>query len=74
MTRCDAQYAGVLAFDILRNDFHRPFVNGKANRDNIEEQITIGVLSGDLEPVTQKEVDLAINLVDDLILMERNKK
>lgn len=72
--RCDAQYAGVLAFDILRNDFHRPFVNGKANRDNIEEQITIGVLSGDLEPVTQKEVDLAINLVDDLILMERNKK
>lgn len=71
--RCDAQYAGVLAFDILRNDFHRPFVDGKANRDNIEEQITIGVLSGDLEPVTQDEVNLAIQLVDDLIQTNREK-
>ena len=27
--------AGILAVDIMRNDFHRPFVDGKFNRDNI---------------------------------------
>lgn len=59
--------AGVLCFDILRNDFHRPFVNGKANRDKIEEMITIGVLRKELGYVDKETVDLAIELVDDLI-------
>jgi hypothetical protein len=68
MQRCDTQLAGILAFDILRNDFHRPFVDGKCNRDNIEEQVTIGVLSGKLEPVTQEEVELAMDIVDELIV------
>ena len=31
--------AGQLAFDILRNEFHLPIVDGKANRENIEDQI-----------------------------------
>jgi hypothetical protein len=44
---------GVVVFDILRNDFHRPFVEGKCNREKIEEQITIGILSGQLSPMTQ---------------------
>lgn len=67
MSRCDPHIAGVLAFDILRNDFHRPFVDGKANREEIEEQVTIGILSGALEPVTEEEVNLAIELINDLI-------
>ena len=65
----DAQTAGQLAFDILHNDFHLPLINGKANRDNIEEQITIGILSGKLETfITQDIVDLAITTIDDVLL------
>ena len=64
----NAQTAGQLCFDILRNDFHRPFVNGKANRDMIEDMITIGMLKRELGYVDQETVDLAIQLVDDLIV------
>lgn len=60
--------AAELCFGILQNDFHRPFVNGKANRDNIEDMITIGMLSGELGYVDKQTVDLAIELVDDLIV------
>jgi hypothetical protein len=60
--------SGVVVFDILRNDFHRPFVNGKCNRENIEEQITLGILSGYLSPMTQTDVDFVCDLVDDLIM------
>lgn len=60
--------AGILAVDILRNDFHRPLVGGKANRENIEDQITIGILSGGLEyEVDQEVVDLAIVVINDLL-------
>lgn len=59
--------SGVVVFDILRNDFHRPFVDGKCNREKIEEQITIGILSGQLSPMTQADVDFVCDLVDDLI-------
>lgn len=68
MSRCDSYVAGILAFDILRNDFHRPFIDGKANQENIEEQVTIGILSGELEPVTEDEVKLAIDIINELIL------
>ena len=60
--------AAELCFGILQNDFHRPFIDGKANRDNIEDMITIGMLSGELGYVDKQTVDLAIELVDDLIV------
>jgi hypothetical protein len=64
-----AQTAGKLAFDILNNEFHLPLVDNKANRDNIEEQITIGILSGELKSfVTQDIVDLAIDTINDLLV------
>lgn len=66
--------AADLCFGILQNDFHRPFVNGKANRDNIEDMITIGMLSGELGYVDKETVDLAIQLVDDLILQYGDKQ
>lgn len=66
--------AADLCFGILRNDFHRPFVNGKANRDNIEDMITIGMLSGELGYIDKETVDLAIELVDDLILQYGDKQ
>lgn len=61
--------AGQLCFGILQNDFHRPFVNGKANRENIEEAITVGMLKKELGYVDEETVDLAIELVDDLIAL-----
>lgn len=59
--------SGVVVFDVLRNDFHQPIVNGKCNRENIEEQITVGILSGQLSPMTQEDVNFVCDLVDDLI-------
>lgn len=60
--------AADLCLSILWNDFHRPFVDGKANRHSIEEAITVGMLSKQLGYVDQETVDIAISLVDDLIL------
>ena len=60
--------AAELSFDILMNDFHRPFINGNANRDKIEDMITIGMLSGELGYLNQATVDLAIEMIDDLIV------
>lgn len=60
--------AAQLSLDILMNDFHRPYVNGKANRDKIEDMITIGLLSGEIGYVNQETVDLAIELIDDLVV------
>ena len=58
---------GTMIFDILRNDFHRPIVNGKCSRENIEEQITIGMYSDRLPAMTQKDVEMICDLVDELI-------
>jgi hypothetical protein len=67
--------SGILALDILKNDLHRPLVNGKANRDNIEEHIVIGILSKDLDYfVDQTIVDLAIETIDDLILLNNKNE
>ena len=62
-----ATSAGILALDILQNDFHRPVVNKKCNRDNIEEAITVGILAKDLGPISWEEVNLAMDLIDDLL-------
>ena len=62
-----ATSAGILALDILQNDFHRPVVNKKCNRDNIEEAITVGILAHDLGPIRWEEVKLAMDLIDDLL-------
>ena len=60
--------AGTLAFDILRNGFHQPLIDGKANRDKIEDEITAGILSGNLPYyVDQEIVELAIDTINDVI-------
>lgn len=63
-----AEQHGEMVFHILYNDFHRPFVKGKANRDKIEEEITMGLYRGDIPPCSQADVDMVITLVDDLLL------
>lgn len=65
----DAKTAGILAIDIMRQDFHRPFIDGKCNRQNIEDAIIEGISSGKLEYYVSKEIaDLAMDLIDDLIV------
>ena len=59
--------AGGLALDILQNGMHLPLDNGKVNIDHIEDQITIGLMTGDLQPITQEIVDLAISTVQELV-------
>jgi len=62
-----AEQHGEMVFTILYNDYHRPFVKGKSNRDKIEENITIGIYSGEIPPCSQEDVDMVIALVDDLV-------
>lgn len=71
MVETAAQRAGRLAFDILRNEFHLPMVNGKLNLENIEEQITIGIYTGELVGIDQDIVDLAVSTIEDIIKMQK---
>lgn len=63
-----AEQHGEMVFTILFNDYHRPFVRGKSNRDKIEEEITMGMYRGEIPPCSQEDVDMVITLVDDLLL------
>jgi len=65
----DTQYAAAIALDILRNEMHLPIVNGKVNRDNIEEELVMGILSKELEPMDQEFVNLIIESLEDLVRM-----
>lgn len=64
----DAIYHGQVALDILEFDFHRPFKNGKCNRENIEEKIIEGILKKELEPMNDKDVEIICELIDTMIL------
>lgn len=60
--------AGQLALDIVRQGYHQPLVNGKANRDRIENQLVVSVYRNEIPyMLTQSLVDLAIDTIDDLI-------
>lgn len=63
-----AEQHGEMVFHILFNDYHRPFIKGKANRERIEEQITIGLYKGEIPPCSQEDVDMVVTLVNDLLL------
>jgi hypothetical protein len=67
MMRLSAEEHGEMVFTILYNDYHRPFKKGRANRNNIEEQITIGMYRGEIPACTQDDVDMVVALVNDLI-------
>lgn len=74
MIETASQRAGELAFDILRNEFHLPIVDGKINIDNVEEQITLGIYTGDLVGITQEIVDLAVSTIEDLVKVYAKKQ
>lgn len=62
-----SQELGSIAFSVLYNNMHQPIVNGKCNREKIEDEITIGILSGDLRPMVQRDVNFVCDLIDDMI-------
>jgi hypothetical protein len=66
--------AGELCMGILESEFHRPLINGKANRENIEDAITIGMMEKKLGYVSQETVDIAIALVNDLLTLHNVKE
>jgi hypothetical protein len=63
--------AGELCFCIFDLELHRPLIDGKANREKIEDAITIRMMQRKLGYMTQEDVDLAIELVDDLLVLYR---
>ena len=71
--KTDSELAGILAVDILRYGYHMPVLDGKANRELIEEAVTIGIMRGELGPLSEGTVNLAIETVEAL-LKEFNAK
>lgn len=65
--KIEIRAAGALAIDILQNQLHLPLTDGKINVEQIEDQIVIGLYSGELQPVTEEIVDLAISSVQDMV-------
>lgn len=64
--------AATLALDLLRNGFHLPLVDGKANRDNIEDTITVAMMAGDLVYYIDEDiVNIAVRVINDLIEKHR---
>lgn len=63
-----AETAGILMVDLMRNRFHEPLVDGKANRSKMEDAIMDGVMEGKLTYYIDKETaDLAFDLIDELL-------
>jgi hypothetical protein len=69
-----AEQQGSMVFHILENNYHKPFVGGKANRENIEEEITIGLYKQEIPPCNQEDVDWICDLVDAMIIEYGGKK
>lgn len=62
-----AEQHGQMVWHILERNYHQPFVNGKANRDKIEDEIVVGLYNKEIPPITQMDVDIVCDLIDDLI-------
>ena len=69
-----AQQQGQMVFHILQQGYHKPLVDGKANRDNIEDEIVIGLYNGEIPPLEEDDVDLVYSMVNELISEHGVKK
>lgn len=63
----EVKKAGALALDIIQNQLHLPLENGKINEEKIHDHIIIGMYSGDLGPITQSIIDLAMSSVQEMV-------
>ena len=60
--------AGNLALNILLQGAHKPLVNGRANRDSIEDMLVIAILSKKIPYLINEEVvEVAISCIDALL-------
>lgn len=69
-----ADLQGQMVFHILEQGYHQPFVDGKANREKIEDEIVIGMYKGEIPACTQEDVDWICDLVDSMITEFGEKK
>jgi len=69
-----SEQQGQMVFHILEQGYHQPFVEGKANREKIEDEITIGLYKGEIPPCNQDDVDWICDMVDCLIVEYGDKK
>jgi len=69
-----SEQQGQMVFHILEQGYHQPFVEGKANREKIEDEITIGLYKGEIPPCNQDDVDCICDMVDCLIVEYGDKK
>lgn len=56
-----------MVFHILQQGYHKPLVEGKANRERIEDKIIIGSYNNEIPPITDEDVDLIYTLVNELV-------
>lgn len=70
----NSEQHGQMVFYILEQGYHQPYIDGKANRDQIEEEITIGLYKGEVPPCNQEDVDWICDLVDCMIIEYGEKK
>jgi hypothetical protein len=70
----NSEQHGQIVFHILEQGYHQPYIDGKANRGQIEEEITIGLYKGEVPPCNQEDVDWICELVDCMIIEYGEKK
>jgi len=64
---------GIIAFDVIRNDLHRPIKDGQCNRENVEDGILDGVYKGELPAMNKSDVEFVCQIVDELIQLNIKK-
>lgn len=69
----EARKAGALALDILQSGLHYPLEDGKVNVEQIHDHIIIGMYSGELCRISQNVIDLAIDTVQDMVDIYKEK-
>ena len=64
---CDEKVHNPVVLHLIQHGHHMPIRKGKCNKETIEDQITIGLYSGQLPPMDQADVDWVCLLIDELI-------
>lgn len=69
----DEVYHAQIALDILNLDLHQPIVDGKCNRNRIEEVLILGIYRKEVDPINQMDVDIIIDLLDSIVIENLTK-
>ena len=58
---------GQIALDAMMSGVHRPFIDGKCNREKLHNVFLVGMMKGELPPMDQKDAEMIFELIDSLI-------